>query len=126
SALQNNTGNNNTALGFNAGYNLTTGSNNIDIGADVVGAAGDANTIRVGKQGTQKATFVAGISGTAVAGKQVVVTSTGKLGIATSSARYKKAIKPMDRASEAILALKPVSFRYKEDIDPDGIPQFGL
>src|SRR5258707_4382927 len=32
----------------------------------------------------------------------------------------------MDKASEAILALKPVSFRYKEEIDPDGIPQFGL
>src|SRR5216117_2718515 len=44
----------------------------------------------------------------------------------TSSARFKEAIKPMDRASEAILALKPVTFRYKEEIDPDGIPQFGL
>jgi hypothetical protein len=61
-----------------------------------------------------------------VSGKQVVVSSSGKLGIATSSARFKRAIKPMDRASEAILALKPVSFRYKEEIDPDGIPQFGL
>ena len=61
-----------------------------------------------------------------MSGKQVVVSSSGKLGIATSSARFKRAIKPMDRASEAILALKPVSFRYKEEIDPDGIPQFGL
>src|SRR5207237_10412 len=98
----------------------------VDIGANVTGAAGEANTIRIGRQGTQKATFVAGISGVAVSGKQVVVSSTGKLGIATSSARFKQAIKPMDRASEAILALKPVSFRYKEEIDPDGIPQFGL
>ena len=32
----------------------------------------------------------------------------------------------MDKASEAILALKPVTFRYKHELDPDGIPQFGL
>src|SRR4029077_14434634 len=56
----------------------------------------------------------------------VVVSSTGKLGVATSSARFKEAIKPMDKASEAILALKPVTFRYKQELDPDGIPQFGL
>jgi len=120
------TGSNNVALGSNAGGNLTTGSNNIDIGAAVVGAAGEANTIRIGRQGTQKATFVAGIAGVAVSGRQVVVSSNGKLGIATSSARFKQAIKPMDSASEAILRLKPVSFRYKEEIDPDGMPQFGL
>ena len=62
----------------------------------------------------------------AVSGSQVLVNSTGKLGVAVSSARFKEAINPMDKASEAILALKPVTFRYKEDIDPDGIPQFGL
>jgi uncharacterized coiled-coil protein SlyX len=55
-----------------------------------------------------------------------VVNSSGKLGIAASSARFKEAIKPMDNASEAILALKPVSFRYKEEVDPERIPQFGL
>src|SRR5207248_8988267 len=54
------------------------------------------------------------------------VTTTGKLGIMTSSERFKGAIKPMDKASEAILALKPVTFRYKRELDPDGIPQFGL
>ena len=42
------------------------------------------------------------------------------------TARFKDAIKPMNRASEAILALKPVTFRYKEELDPDKIPQFGL
>jgi hypothetical protein len=61
-----------------------------------------------------------------VSGSTVVVNANGKLGVATSSARFKEAIKPMDRASEAILALKPVTFRYKEEIDPDKIPQFGL
>ena len=48
------------------------------------------------------------------------------LGTVTSSARFKETIKPMDKASEAILALKPVTFRYKHELDPDGIPQFGL
>ena len=43
-----------------------------------------------------------------------------------SSARFKDEIKPMDKASEAILSLKPVTFRYKKELDPDGIPQFGL
>jgi hypothetical protein len=125
SALASNTsGSFNIAVGNQAGVNLTTGNNNIDIGAP--GAAGEANTIRIGKQGTQKATFIAGIFGTAVTGSTVVVTSGGKLGVATSSARFKEAIKPMDKASEALLALKPVTFRYKEEIDPDGIPQFGL
>ena len=60
-------------------------------------------------------------------GSPVVVNSSGKLGVSgTSSTRFKAAIKPMDKASEAILALKPVTFRYKEEIDPDAIPQFGL
>src|SRR5206468_6657643 len=119
-------GSNNTALGSNAGINLTAGSNNIIIGANVMGNAADANTTRIGKQGTQKNTFVAGIFGTAVTGSTVVVNSTGKLGVATSSARFKEAVKPMDKASEPILALRPVSFRYKEEIDPEATPQFGL
>src|SRR6185312_11863088 len=93
---------------------------------NVVGNAGDANTIRIGKQGTQKSTLIAGIFGTAVTGSTVVVASNGKLGVATSSARFKEGIKPMDKASETILALKPVTFRYKQELDPDGIPQFGL
>src|SRR5438552_3301676 len=126
-ALKGNTGgNNNFGLGSNAGSNLTTGSNNIDLGANVLGSAGEANTIRIGKQGTQKATFIAGVFGAAVTGSTVVVNSTGKLGVATSSARFKEAIKAMDKSSEAILALKPVTFRYKEELDPDKIPQFGL
>jgi len=127
-ALNNNTsGSNNTALGALAGQNLTTGNNNIDIGANVLGTAGESGKIRIGKQGTQNGTFIAGIFGVTMTGSPVVVSSSGKLGISgTSSARFKTAIKAMDKASEAILALKPVTFRYKEEIDPDGIPQFGL
>jgi len=74
----------------------------------------------------QMATFITGISGVGVSGSPVLVTTTGKLGIMTSSERFKEAIKSMDKASEAILALKPVTFRYKRELDPDGIPQFGL
>jgi predicted ribosome quality control (RQC) complex YloA/Tae2 family protein len=55
-----------------------------------------------------------------------VVNSSGQLGVAVSSERFKDEIKRMDKASEAILALRPVTFRYKKDIDPDRTPQFGL
>ena len=125
-ALGNNTtGINNTALGKKAGFNLTTGDNNIDIGNP--GVAGEGNTIRIGKQGTQTATYIAGINGATVpAGVGVIVGSDGKLGTVISSGRFKDSIKPMDKASEAILALKPVTFRYKHELDPKGIPQFGL
>jgi hypothetical protein len=59
-------------------------------------------------------------------GSAVFINSDGKLGTATSSQRFKEEIKPMERASEALFALKPVTFRYKKAIDPQGIPQFGL
>jgi Chaperone of endosialidase len=125
-ALANNTtGSSNIALGASAGTNLTTGSNNIDIGAP--GVAGESGVIRMGKSSTATGTFIAGISGKAVAsGVGVIVNSSGQLGTVLSSARFKEAIKPMDKASEAVLALKPVTFRYKQELDPDGIPQFGL
>jgi Chaperone of endosialidase len=124
-ALYRTTGGSNIALGFQAGVNLTTGSNNIDIGN--VGVAAEANTIRIGTGGTQTATFIAGISGkTAAGGIPVIVNANGKLGTTASSARFKDEIKPMDKASEAIHALKPVTFRYKQELDPEGIPQFGL
>src|SRR5439155_2206180 len=72
-------------------------------------------------------TYIAGISGVTVpTGIAVIVDANGHLGTTTSSARYKDEIKPMDNASEAILALKPVTFHYKKDLDPEGIPQFGL
>ena len=130
------TGNLNTALGVGAGGNLTTENNNIDIGN--LGVAGDANTIRIGEPTAvtdpafgetlpaHTATFIAGISGVPVTGVAVRVSSSGQLGVAPSSARFKDEIKPMDKASEAILALKPVTFRYKKGIDPDRTTQFGL
>ena len=125
-ALQRNTtGESNIALGATAGQNLTTGDDNIDIGN--AGVAGESNTIRIGTVGTHANTFIAGISGVTVAGGVgVIINSSGHLGTVVSSERFKDEIKPMDKASEAILALKPVTFRYKHDLDPEGIPQFGL
>src|SRR5438128_4175195 len=124
-ALSNNTtGFNNIALGFAAGDLLTTGDDNIDIGNE--GVADEAGTVRIGTDGTQTRTFIAGISGVVVSGSGVVVDASGQLGVAASSARFKDEIKPMDKASEAILALKPVTFRYKHELDAKGIPQFGL
>ena len=120
------TGSNNIAIGDSAGINLTTGSNNIDIGNR--GIADESNTIRIGTQGTQTDTYVAGVWQAIVTGtaSPVRVNSSGKLGTAPSSARFKEDIKPMDKASEAIVRLKPVTFRYKHEFDPKGIPQFGL
>src|SRR5881397_2992669 len=122
--LNNTTGNQNIALGNFAGSNLTTGDNNIDIGNP--GVTGEANTIRIGTQGTQTRTFVAGISGAGVMGVAVKVNAAGQLGVGVSSERFKEEIKPMDKASETIFALKPVSFCYKKDIDSERTPQFGL
>src|SRR5437667_69685 len=118
-------GSSNVALGFNAGFNVTTGSNNIDIGN--TGVAGDFARIRIGTRPTHKNTFIAGIFGVTVpTGVAVLIDNSGHLGTTTSSVRFKEAIKPMDKASEAILALKPVTFHYKKELDPEDVPQFGL
>jgi Chaperone of endosialidase len=124
-ALWNNTGNSNIALGGLAGFNLTSGQNNIDIGN--LGVAGESNTIRIGLEGPLTKTFIAGIRETPLANGAAVgvgITADGQLGVRTSSARFKEAIKPMDKASEAIFSLQPVTFRYKKD--PTALPQFGL
>ena len=123
--VNNTTGSNNIAVGFRAGVNLTNGSNNIDIGSN--GVVGESNTIRIGNTGAQSAAFVAGVRGVAIAAAQPVgVNAAGQLGVRASSARFKEAISSMDKASEAILALRPVSFRYQKSLDPKGVPQFGL
>ena len=104
---------------------LTTGSHNIDIGDS--GVAGESGTIRIGNAIHHDQAFIAGISGVTVpGGVAVIIDFNGHLGTNVSSARFKDEIKPMDKASEAILALKPVTFRYKKELDPNGIPQFGL
>jgi len=125
-------GRENTAIGDSAGFDVT-GSFNINIGSGVSSSAGENNTIRIGDNLplgglTSAACFIGGISGVTIpGGVPVVVDTNGQLGIAaTSSQRFKDEIKPMDKASEAVLALKPVTFHYKKEIDPKGTPQFGL
>ena len=80
-----------------------------------------------GNPGESNACYIASIFGqTSANGMPVLINSVNKLGTTTSSRRFKEEIKPMERASEALLALKPVTFRYKKEIDPVGASQFGL
>ena len=122
--FSNSTGNDNIALGVGAGDVNPTGSRNIYIGHN---GRLESNTIRIGTQGTQTRTFIAGIRGVTTVNANavpVVIDSVGQLGSISSSRRFKNEIKPMDKASDAILALKPVTFHYKSD--STGTPQFGL
>ena len=109
----NTTGNDNIALGLNAGFNVLTADSVICIGAD---GENVSNSCYIGQ------IFNATSSG----GTAVFINSNGRLGTATSSKRFKDQIKPMDKVSEALFALKPVAFRYKKDIDPARTPQLGL
>jgi hypothetical protein len=123
------TGNDNIALGRGAGSNQTTGSSNIFIGD--VGGAGVSNVIAIGDSpvsGTSYNKFFAGaiygITTGSTTTLPVIIDNFGQLGTAPSAARFKKEIKPMDKASESVLALKPVTFQYKSD--KTNAPQFGL
>ena len=112
----NTTGSNNVALGSGAGASATTGSNNVYVGAGMQGAAGESD-----------ACYIKSIFGqTSASGLPVLINSNNKLGTTTSSRRFKQEIKAMDKTSEVLLALKPVTFRYKKEIDPTGTTQFGL
>ncbi len=114
--FNNTTGGGNTALGSSAGFNQTTGGGNVYIGFGINGVAGETNSC-----------YIASIFGqTSTNGVPVFINSDNKLGTMTSSRRFKEEIKPMEQASEALFALKPVTFRYKKKIDPAGTAQFGL
>jgi hypothetical protein len=114
-AGNNSGGANNTMLGASAGLNATTASNVICIGANVIGAD-VSNSCYIGN--------IFGQSVDPATATFAIVDTNGKLGTQLSSRRFKQDIKPMDEASEAILALKPVTFHYKSDTK--GTPQFGL
>jgi Chaperone of endosialidase len=106
-------GNANIALGITAGIGVTTAENVICIGAD---GANVSDTCYIGN-----------IFGeTSASGAAVYVNSNHRLGTLTSSSRFKDDIKPMERLSEALFALQPVTFHYKKEIDPAGMQQFGL
>jgi trimeric autotransporter adhesin len=111
----NTTGSGNTVAGFNSGFAVTTANNVICIGAGVAGA------------NVNDSCYIGSIFGqTSSAGTAVFIDSNNKLGTSTSSKRFKEEIKPMNNASEALFSLKPVSFRYKKEIDPASKSQFGL
>src|SRR5206468_5760537 len=130
--FRNTTGNFNTAVGESALFSNTTGSLNIAIGRD----AGDSittadNAICIGSNLTganvSNSCFIGNIRGVTTTNPDaipVLIDSAGQLGTASSSRRFKREIKPMDRASESILALKPVTFNYRSD--KKSTPQFGL
>lgn len=117
-------GNRNIGVGNRAGYNTTAGSDNIFIGNP--GEAGDTALIKIGIQGTQTATYIAGIQGATVAGSLVYVSANGQLGQGVSSRRYKTEIADLGDVSEELLDLRPVSFRYLAGLGPDGVRSFGL
>jgi hypothetical protein len=124
-ALGNSTGGGNIALGDLAGVDVTTGNSNIIIGNR--GLAGDDTTIRIGNS-LQTACYIAGIAGQTVGagGSTCFVDNDGKLGVFLSARRFKTDIADMGAASKALLALRPVTFHYKPELDKTGIPQFGL
>jgi hypothetical protein len=124
-----NTGSSNTAIGANAGINLSSSeSNNIDI--NNAGATGDAGIIRIGTSGTQTATYIAGIYNTTTGSSttsMVVVDNNGQLGTVASSRRYKEDIHDMGTASDGLLRLRPVTFRYKKAYADGSKPiEYGL
>ena len=111
-ALINTTGGANTALGAGAGQNIT-GNGNV-----CIGLSGDA--------GVDNTTWIRNLYDSVATARQVYVTEDNKIGTLSSSRRYKEEIKPMDTASETLFALKPVTFRYKKEIDRSRALSFGL
>jgi Chaperone of endosialidase len=112
-------GEGNTALGDGAGSNLQTGNGNVYIGGGVHGFATESQH-----------TYIGNINTTSVSGggtdTVTINLTTGLLGHLSSSRRYKENIKPMESTSEALYQLKPVTYRYKKEIDSTQSPAFGL
>ena len=114
-ALRNNTtGDFNTALGRGAGESIT-GSGNVCIGSGVFGEVG-----------VNFSTYIGNVYDSVATARAVYVNSNNKIATLSSSRRYKEEIRPMAEASEAILALRPMTFRYKKDIEPTRSRSFGL
>jgi hypothetical protein len=108
------TGDSNTAIGDSAGFNIT-GSGNVCIGAGVNGVAGESNITRIRN-----------VYETVATERAVYVTSDNRIGTLSSSRRYKEQITPMAKTSKAIHSLRPVTFRYKKEVDAARSLCFGL
>ena len=129
--FKNITGSANTAIGDRTLFNNTTGSNNIALGQSAGSGVTTANNVIcigiAGNNLSNNSCFIGNIFGAPVTdGSVVQINAFGRLGTDTSSRRFKDEIKPMEQASEALFALKPVTFHYKKEIDPAGVSQFGL
>ncbi|MGC1322352.1 MAG: tail fiber domain-containing protein [Candidatus Udaeobacter sp.] len=111
----NTTGDGNTALGYNSGGNVVTADSVLCIGAGAGGADVSSTTWIANAYG------IATLNGSTA---PVIVSADGQLGTIVSSERFKKDIATMDKASDAILSLRPVTFHYKSDVND--FPQFGL
>jgi hypothetical protein len=106
-----------------AGRNIVQGELNIDIGG--WGSADESNTIRIGIAPYHQKTYIAGIySATGLSGLPVIVTPNGQLGAVVSSERFKTDIATMGANTEKLDQLRPVTFRYKTDVQ--GTVQYGL
>lgn len=129
-ALRDATGHRNVAMGSGAGSAITTGSDNIIIGAVTPGRADDDGVIRIGVSGRQQRAFIAGVRGARTGSANavpVMVDSKGQLGTISSSRRFKDDVQAMGGASERLYALRPVTFRYKQPYEDGSRPvQFGL
>jgi len=127
--FNNTTGSSNTAIGDRALINNTTGSNNIALGDSAGSGVTTANNaICIGAAGANSnGCYIGQIFGASLSGgANVFINGNNKLGTIPSSRRFKEEIKPMERTSEVLFALTPVTFRYKKEIDPAGTAQFGL
>src|ERR1043166_8566771 len=120
-ALAQSTGTNNTAIGDFAGITLGRGDGNVYVGAGVFGVNGESNTTRIRNIGT-----TAIVGGTTVVIDGTGSVGDGRLGVASSSRRFKRDIQPMGESSETLFELKPVTFRPKDDITPDRLKLYGL
>jgi trimeric autotransporter adhesin len=136
-ALSQSTGAENTAVGDEAGLNVTGGSGNTFLGSSAgEGVSSANNVICIGRNvvgaNTSNRAFIGNIGTFAQAPSAsvefvTVQLATGRLGHDSSSRRYKEDIKPMDKASEVLYQLKPVTYRYKKDLEnPNPNLDYGL
>lgn len=119
--FSNTSGSENVAVGVGAGSEWATGDTNIAIGAGSAGSAGESGTIRIGGAGMQNFTYIEGVAGAITAGGvPVLINSSNQLGTSTSSARFKQAIRDLEGVTDSLMALRPVRFRYLEELARGG------
>jgi trimeric autotransporter adhesin len=139
------TGNGNTFVGYLTAFSyMSSESNNILIGVNNYGVTGESGVTRLGvdssqlsgcsptssDNGCQVKTFIAAVRGVTTDNNdaiEVMIDSAGQLGTVSSSRRYKEDIHDMAAASDGLLRLRPVTFRYQKPYADGSKPtQYGL